>query len=219
MKPVQLLLLSAVLLPAGLLTGCGGAVSLRVKPALVKALPVETRIDLLDAENAMFASIDAVDESKETLEQAEAELDASDDRIDEARAQKKKAQKGNDAAAADIAELAINEARERQKFLKVDLKVLEGDLHVKEAELDAARGRFELARAQAVKKVNLDGSQKLKLEEFQAQVDKLDARVAKVKESATALRGVADTQRQSWTESRNALSHATGGAQGSTWVE
>jgi chromosome segregation ATPase len=207
------------LVMVAVLAGCGGPVSLRVKSKLVKALPVESRIDLLDSENALFAAIDNVDETRDALETAEADYDAAGDRIGEAKDQRKKAHEAKDSGAQDVAELAIVEAEQRKNYLKVQLKVLRKDLELAEAELDVARGRNELSKAEAVKKAALDGSQKLKVEEFEAQVAKLEERVKAMHDKADALRQEADTQKQTWTDSRAALAKASGGAQGSAWVE
>jgi hypothetical protein len=206
-------------LTLGAMVACGGPVSLRVKPSLVKALPVESRIDLLDAENALFAAIDSLDEARDDVENAEAESDAAGDRIDEAKDQRKKAREAKDSGASDVAELAIAEAQERKKYLKVQLRVLHKDVEGREADLDVARARYELARAQAVKKAALDGSQKMKVEDYEAQVAKLEERAKAVHDKADAMRQDAETQKQSWTDSRAALAKASGGAQGSTWVE
>lgn len=198
---------------------CAGPIKERVKPDLVKALPVESRIELLDAENGLFAAIDALDEARGDLGDAEQEADAADDRIDEAKDQRKKASKEGDATAQSIAELAIAEAKARKEYLHVQLKVLRGAVKVKECELDAARGRYELAKAHEVKRVNLEGAEKLKVEDFDAQVQKLEDRVKAAQAEVDQARADIEPDKKAWDDSRQALAHATGGAQGSAFVE
>ena len=201
------------------LWGCSGAVKDRVKPDLVRALPMESRIELLDAENGLFASIDGVDEAHNDVEDAEQELDQADDRIDEAKDQRKKAKKEGDANAESVAELAITEAKARKEYLKQWLKVLHAIVKEKEGELDASRGRYELAKAKEVKRVNLDGSEKLKVETFEDQVARLDDRVKNLQADVDAVKQSADDQKKAWDDSRSELAKATGGAQGSAFVE
>jgi peptidoglycan hydrolase CwlO-like protein len=211
-------LATAVLVLLGL-CACSGPIKERVKPDLVRALPMESRIELLDAENALFAAVDGVDEAKSLVEDAQHESDQADDRIDEAKDQRKKAKKDGDANAESIAELAIVEAKARKDFLKVEAKALRGMVHVREAELDVARGRYELAKAREVKRVNLDGSEKLKVEAFEAQVERLEERVKNLQADVDGIRSGGDEQKKAWDDSRAELARATGGAQGSAFVE
>lgn len=210
---------TALLAGLVLLGGCAGPIKERVKPDLVKALPMESRIELLDAENGLFAAIDALDEARSDLSDAEQAADAAGERIDEAKDQRKKASKEGNATGESIAELAITEAKARKDFLQVQLKVLRAQVHVKECELDAARGRYELAKAKEVKRVNLEGAEKLKVEDFEAQVQKLDDRVKQAQADADQAKSDAETEKKAWDDSRQALAHATGGAQGSAFVE
>ena len=201
------------------LWGCSGPVKERVKPDLVRALPMESRIELLDAENSLFAAIDGVDEAHNDVEDAQQELDQADERIDEAKDQRKKASKEGDANGATIAELAITEAKARKDYLKQWIKVLRALVKEKEGELDASRGRYELAKAKEVKRVNLDGSEKLKVEVFEDQVTRLDDRVKDLQAKADEIKTVADEEKKAWDDSRSELAKATGGAQGSAFVE
>jgi chromosome segregation ATPase len=201
------------------LAGCAGPVSTRVKPDLVKALPVESRIELLDAENALFASIDALDAARDGLEDAERQADLADGNVDEAKDQRKRARDTHDATAESVAELAITEANARKQFLKFQQKVLRATLKVREAELDAARGRYELSKAKEVKRVALQGTEALKVDAYEAQVQRLDDRVKAIAADEGAVRADADARKKEWDDARAQLAKATGGAQGSAFVE
>lgn len=198
---------------------CAGPVSTRVKPALVQALPVESRIELLDAENALFAAVDAQDAARDALEEAERQAEQAGANVDEARAQRKHAREAHDAAAESVADLAITEAEARAQFLKVQRKVLRAGLKRADAELDAARGRYELAKAREVKRVALQGTESLKLEAYEAQVQRLDERVKAVAGDEEAVRADAQAKKKEWDQAREQLARATGGAQGSAFVE
>ncbi|MBS2031324.1 MAG: hypothetical protein JST54_25720 [Deltaproteobacteria bacterium] len=201
------------------LCGCSGAVKEHVKPDLVRALPMESRIELLDAENGLFAAIDGVDEAHNDVEDAQEQIDQADELVDAAKDQKKKAKKEGDANGESIAELAITEAKARKDYLKQWIKVLRAIVKEKEGELDASRGRYELAKAKEVKRVNLDGSEKLKVEVFEDQVTRLDDRVKDLQAKADEVKSAADEQKKVWDDSRSELAKATGGAQGSAFVE
>jgi chromosome segregation ATPase len=202
-----------------LVCACGGNVGLKVKDKMLKQLSVEARIDLLDPENSMFAAIDMVDQAHDELENAEEEYEAANDRINEAKEQRSKAKEAKDSNAVDVAELAIEEAKQHKSYIKAEMKVLRKIIEVREAELDVAHAKFELARANAVKAASIEGSEKLKIEDFQAQVDKLDEKAKKRQEDADAVKAEADDQKKTWLDSREALAKASGGAQGSAWVQ
>jgi len=210
---------SAYLLLGVALAACAGPIKERVKPDLVKELPMESRIELLDAENGLFGAIDEVDDARSNLEDGEAAVDQAGDRIDEAKDQRKKASKEHDDAGVQVAELAITEAKAHESFAKLQVKVLRAEVREKEGELDVARGRYELAKAREVKRVNLQGSQKLKVEDFENQVGRLEDRLKKLQAEEDAQKAVANEQKKAWDDSRDALARATGGAQGSAFVE
>jgi hypothetical protein len=199
-----------------LLPGCG---LLRVDDSAVQRLPLESKLDLIEAENDLFIAVDAVDEAANRVIETKEDYKKADTAIDEAGEALSQAEQAKDQKLIDISKLSVTEGRQHRDFLSVQEDVLWAQLDVEKAKLELARGRYEKARAQAVKKANVEGAQKIKLEDYDKQVAELEATVKKrqadvVKESAAAekVRGV-------WYATRRNLSSKTGGGQGSPWVE
>ncbi|MGI5861781.1 MAG: hypothetical protein ACOX6T_06940 [Myxococcales bacterium] len=199
-----------------LLAGCGLH---RVDPAAVKALPLEARLDLLEAENELFIAVDAVDEASFRLEDAREAYRSADDRIDEAKAALGQAEKGKDPHLIEVARLAVQAAKEREAFLDVWRDVEAARLDVEKARLELAQVRFERTKALAVKRANIAGAEKLDLEDYDAAVADLEEEVKQREEEARLAEEGAGKARSRWQATRKLLAQKTGGGQGSPWVE
>ena len=97
-----------LLLTLPLLAACGPRYGMRVPDDMVKKLPYETRIELLEAENALALAIDKVD-------QASSEIVRARDNIRRARSRAKAAEseldKAEDSVSKEVAQLTIDEAQ------------------------------------------------------------------------------------------------------------
>lgn len=198
------------------LAGCG---LLRVDEAAVGRLPLEAKLDLIEAENDLFIAIDAVDEAANKVLETREDYKNADNRIGEAKEALKNAELAKDPKLIEIGRLSVQESKDRQQFLSAWEDVMWAMLDVEKAKLDLAKGRYEKTRAQSVKKANVEGAQKIKVEDFDRQVQKLEAAVKSETARAQARNTAAEKVRGTWYATRRVLAGKTGGAQGSPWVE
>lgn len=199
-----------------LLAGCGLA---HVDAAAVKALPLEARLDLLEAENELFIAVDAVDEASFRLQDAREAYRSADERIDEAEAALEQAEKGKEPHLIEVAQLAVQAAEEREAFLDVWRDVEAARLEVEKARLELAQVRFERTKALAVKRANIAGAEKLDLDAYEPAVAGLEQEVKQREEEARLAEEGAGEARLRWHATRRLLAQKTGGGQGSPWVE
>jgi len=168
-----------------LLPGCG---LLRVDDSAVQRLPLESKLDLIEAENDLFIAVDAVDEAANRVIETKEDYKKADNAISEAGEALSQAEQAKDQKLIDISRLSVTESRQRRDFLDSWEDVMWAQLDVEKAKLELARGRYEKARAQAVKKANVEGAQKIKIEDYDRQVAELEATVKKrVADAAKAL--------------------------------
>ena len=199
-----------------LLAGCGFA---HVDAAAVKALPLEARLDLLEAENELFIAVDAVDEASFGLQEARDEYRDAGRRIDEAESALEQAEARKDERLLEIARLSVQAAEQREDFLDVWRDVQAAGLDARRARLDLAQARFERTKAAAVKRANIDGAEKIDLEDFDAAIASLEKRVEAREQDAKQEAEAAEKVRATWQATRQLLAEKTGGGQGSPWVE
>ncbi len=205
-----------VLAPLVVLAGCGLK---RISPDIVQRLPVEAKIQLLEAENDLYIAIDRHDEAVDRALHTRDELRRARDRIGEAKDARKRAREGGDAREIEVADLSVEEAYQKRDWLDDWVEVQWDYAAAEEASLEAARARFERAKASLAKKANVEGSEKLSSEAFENQVRKLEARAKEKLAEADAERKKAEESRTKWNTTRRALAQKTGGALGSPWVE
>ena len=199
-----------------LLAGCGLT---RVDEAAVGRLPLEAKLDLIEAENDLFIAIDAVDEAANRLGETRDDYHNADNRIAEAKESLKQAEIANDPKLIEVGKLSVQESKDRKDFLDSWVDVMAAMLDVEKSKLDLARARYERNRAQAVKKANVEGAQKITLADFDKQVAGLEADVKSQLAKAQAQNAAAEKVRGTWYATRRVLAGKTGGAQGSPWVE
>jgi chromosome segregation ATPase len=199
------------------LIGCGPSVSVRVKRESVMALPVESRIDLLEAENELYGAVDELDDAEQAVEDAREGVRRASRRIDEAEKNRDKA--GHDPKDREIAELAVQEAKLHRDFQETAVDQAERQLDVVRARLLVAEAIFERTEAEAVKKANAKGASDLKLKDFDEQIQRLEARVKSKKADLAKGQAEEDKARKAWSSASRKLADMTGGAQGSVWVE
>jgi hypothetical protein len=209
----HLLLLAA----AGLcLGGCGPAYGRRVPDDLLKKLPYESRIDLLEAENNLAVAIDRVDESenevqraRENIRRAKERRSAADDEVG----------KATDDVSREVAKLAEDEADARVDYLKARQKMNVRNVDIEKLSLRCAFAEFEVARLQVARKAKVEGSEKLSPEDFDLQVktckEDVAARHQDLKEQEQELAKAKDD----WEQKKTALAKKTFDARASPYVE
>jgi hypothetical protein len=190
-----------------------------VDESAVARLPLESKLDLIEAENDLFIAIDSVDEATNRLGETRDDYHNADNRIAEAKEALKNAEQANDPKLIEIGKLSVQESKDRKDFLDSWVDVMSAMLDVERVKLELARARYEKNRAQAVKKANVEGAQKITVADFDKQVAGLEADVKKALEKAQAQNVAAEKVRGTWYATRRVLASKTGGAQGSPWVE
>ena len=204
---------------ATLLAACGPSVSLRVEQRSIKDLPLESRLDLLDAENDLFSAVDRRDDMEAAIEDARAAVHKADGRVDEADHNLDQAKDRKDQGGIDVGKLAVQEAKAHRTVQEWELKFAHKDLDVAEAQLLVAEARFEKSKAEVAKKAKAPGAAELKLPDFDKQVDRLQLHVKDVQKEADKTRKAAEKDQAKWQALSRQLSELTGGAQGSAWVQ
>jgi hypothetical protein len=210
MKP--LLLLPSLLL----LAACGPRYGMRVPDEMVKKLPYETRIELLEAENDLAVAIDKAD-------QASSEIGRARDNIRRARSRAKAAEqeldRAEDAISKEVAKLTIEEAESRVEYLRARQHLNVSLLEVEQLALRCAFARFELARVSAARKAKVAGSEELDPKNFEAQVAECDASVKEERASLGGNTTDEKTAREAWEAKKAALAKKTFDARTSPYVE
>jgi hypothetical protein len=198
------------------LVGCG---LMRVDESAVQRLPLESKLDLIEAENDLFIAVDAVDEAATRVLETREDERKADNAVSEAYEALKQAEQAKDPRLVEIGKLSVTEGKQRMDFLSAQEDVMWARLDVEKAKLELARARYEKSRAQAVKKANVKGAQSIKVEDFDKQVKEYEATVKKRMDSAAKEAAAAEKVRGVWYATRKSLSSKTGGGQGSPWVE
>ena len=199
-----------------LASGCAGV---QVDPRSVDRLPLEVKLDLIEAENEMFMAVDALDEQGAKALDAREQYRRSTDRIQEAKEVLDQAGRSKDKKQQEVAQLALKESRERREFLDLWSDVQFALLDVEKARLEASRARLERTKAKAVKKANVPGAEKIDPAQFDKAVAKAEAEVKLASDRADQKKAGAEKLRGGWMNTRRDLALRTGGGQGSPWVQ
>jgi len=200
-------------------SACGPSVSLRVEERSLRDLPLESRLDLLDAENDLFAAIDRRDDAEQVIDDAKVAYHRADQRVAEAESNLDQARRRKDAAGIEVGKLAIQEAKAHRRVQDWEVDLARDALDVEEARLLVAQARFERAKAEVARKAKTPGAAELKLKDFDRQVEEMQKHVKDVQQDAEKERKKSEKDRQKWLALSHQLSEMTGGAQGSPWVQ
>lgn len=205
-----------LLLTLPLLAACGPRYGMRVPDEMVKKLPYETRIELLEAENDLALAIDKVD-------QASSEILRARDNIRRARSRAKAAEdeldRAEDNVSKEVAQLTIEEAEARVEYLRARQHLNVSLLDVEQLALRCAFSRFELARVTAARKSKVEGSEELDPKEFEAQVAECDAAVKEERAGLGSDNAEEKAAREAWEVKKAALAKKTFDARTSPYVE
>jgi hypothetical protein len=198
------------------LSGCGPKYSRGVPKKLVEKLPYESRIELLEAENDLAVAVDRVDEARnEVLRTREAIRRARDRRGDVGR----EMGRSTDDLSREVARLAMDEADARVDYLRSRQEVNVRETDIDELSLRCAYARFESSRLQVARKAKIEGSERLKQEDFDNDVKRCDAEVAEMKKSLAERNKRAGEFKTKWDAKRSELARKTFDARASPYVE
>ncbi len=211
------LLRSALAAVALLASGCGPKYALRVPDDVVKNLPFETRIELLEAENELAVAIDRRDESQNEILRARDHLRRGKERL---RAAKDEVGNAEDAVSKEVAALAVAEAEARVTYLRAQQEVNVRRLDIEELALRCAVARYEQSRLEAARKAKVEGSEGLDPKKFEGQVTSCDEEVAALRAELKAEeQAEADAAKVAWEKEKTALAKKTFDARASPYVE
>lgn len=205
-----------LLIALPLLAACGPRYGMRVPDEMVKKLPYETRVELLEAENDLALAIDKVDE-------ASSEITRARDNIRRARSRAKAAEseldRAEDTVSKEVAKLTIDEAEARVEYLRARQHLNVALLDVEQLALRCAFSRFELARLTAARKTKVQGSEELDPKKFEAQVSECEAAVKEERAGLGANSSEEKAAREAWETKKAALAKKTFDARTSPYVE
>ncbi len=203
----------------GLLTvgaACGGHYNTKVPDDMVRQLPYENKIDLLEAENDLFIAYDKVDET-------ENEVTRTRDQIRRAKRAEGIASdevgQSKDPATREIAQLTVEEVRARIEYLRARQTLNVQAVEVEEVARQCAVARYQLARLLAVRKAKVKGSEGYKPEDFERQAKACEAEVADRKKSLKPDQELLTKTRTEWEKRKEVLAKRTFDARASPFVE
>lgn len=213
--PMRVALLAVPTL-AALLCGCGPKYNLGVPKEVVGRLPYESRIDLLEAENALAVAVDKVDESENEVLRTRESLRRARSRLESAKNEQWKAR---DQISQEVAKLAVEEAEARLEYLRRRQELNVQNREIEELAFRCAYARFEKSRLDVARKAKVEGSEKLKPEEFDQQVKQCDAEVVQRRKETGDNQQRAEKAKGAWEEKRVAFAKKTFDARASPYVE
>ncbi len=193
--------------------------SLRVGRDSIRALPGEERLELLDAENDLFAAIDRRDDALQALDDAEDSYGKTGKLLASAQQELNKARDENDQQGVTVGKLAVEEARAHRSYADRAIDLEHDELDVASAFVLVAEAQFEKAKAEAVVRAKVKGASGIVVAKFEAQVKHFQKRAKSIEADLKSDTKSADAIRARWTTLSHQLSDQTGGAQGSPWVE
>ena len=199
-----------------LAAGCSSRYGAKVPDSLVRQLPYENKIDLLEAENDLFIAYDKVDEAenevsrtRDQLRRAKRAEGLASDEVGQAR----------DPASKEIAQLTVEEVRARIDYLRARQTLNVQNQDVEEVARQCAVARYQLARLLAVRKAKVPGSESYKPEDFERQVKACDAEVADRKKGEKPDEERVARARADWEKRKEVLARRTFDARASPFVE
>ena len=195
---------------------CGGRYTTKVPDDLVRQLPYENKIDLLEAENDLFIAYDRVDETenevtrtRDQIRRAKHAEGIASDEVGQAK----------DQATKDVAVLTVEEVRARIDYLRARQNINVQLREVEEVARQCAVARYQLARLLAVRKAKLKGSESYKPEDFERQAKSCDAEVADRKKGMSRDEATLTKTRTDWEKRKEVLAKRTFDARASPYVE
>lgn len=210
---------SVTLLVAAGLAACGSDPRLRVDGSVLERISVENRLLLFDAENELDIAIDDRDQLLEELRALDGRRRATLERREDTERDARRFRDDGDAARAEIAELRGQAAEAQLDHLEARQRATTVRLERQARVLVVAEARFELAKARLVKRNNVPGAADLRIEDFEAQVDKYRERVDAFDERLAEAEARVSEREAAWSMAATRLRQASRGAYGSRWLD
>lgn len=198
------------------LSACSGAYGRRVPDDVVERLPYESRIELLESENALAVALDRVDEANGEITRARDGLRRAKSRQEEAEDEVDRAE---DDVSRGVAKLAVEESQARVIHLRARQHLNVEREEIEQLALRCAYARFELARLAAARKAKVEGSEKLEPSDFEKQAETCEARVKEARKELSEPEAEEQAARKTWNEKRAALSQKTFDGKASPFIE
>jgi hypothetical protein len=205
-----------VLVVWSLAAGCGPRYSRQVPQELVKKLPYEVRIELLEAENDLGVAVDRADEAENEIVRTRAALRRARDRKSAAE---REVGQANDQVSRDVARLAVDEAEGRINHLRARQEANVAILERDRLALQCAWARYELAKLNAARKAKVEGAERLDLKAYEEQPKQCDAEVVNRQLRVTEENKRAEAAKAAWEEKKTVLAKKTFDARASPYVE
>lgn len=201
----------------GVMSAC--ASSKRVDGSVLEKLTIENRLLLFEAENELNIAVDSRYQVVDEIEQMKVDIEKAKEKLAVARRDEDLFAKKGDSERATLAALRAESQLTRIRYLEARLSWARERLEVEDKRLDVALAEFELAKARLVKKNNVPGASKIKVEKFEAQVDRLEAKAEAADKSVEKALVRLTEREEAWIQASRALQEASGGAFGSRWLD
>ncbi len=202
-----------------LAASCGADPRLRVDEGVLDRLGIENKLLLFDAENELDIAVDDRDQVLDALASLTSERQAAEAERSVAERDVGVFRDKGDQSRARIAALRIEAAKARIDHIDAKRQVELVRLEQQERALVVARAGFELAKARLVKRTNVPGAEGLKLEDFEAQLERTQERMSELDERVAAAEAEAAQRELAWSRASAALRDQSGGAFGSRWLD
>lgn len=199
-----------------LFLGPGACGPKRLPSDLLQRLPYETRIELLEAENDLAIAIDKRDEAENEVSRTRDALRRAKARLSDAEDEEGAAK---DPVSREVATLAVQEAEARVAYLRARQEVNVEALDTEEVAFDCARDKFELARLNAARKGKVQGSESFSPKDFEADVARCEAALARERGRLKEKDQRAKAAREEWEKKKAQLAKKTFDARASPYVE
>jgi chromosome segregation ATPase len=209
----------AIFCSALFLIACASGPRKRVDGKVLEKLTIENRLLLFDAENELNIAVDARYQVLDEIEQIKIDIDRAKEKLQVAERDEDLFRDKKNAEKAEIAALRAETQKTRIRYLDARLDWARKRLDVENEKLDVARAEFELAKARLVKKNNVPGASKLKVEDFEKQVQKFEDRVESADAAVEKALEKLSQREEAWVIASQALQEATGGALGSRFLD
>jgi chromosome segregation ATPase len=201
------------------MTACASAPSKRVDGKVLEKLTIENRLLLFDAENELNIAIDARYQVVDEIDAIKEDIDRAKQKLQTARRDEKSFSGKGDGEQARIAGLRADAQKQRIRYLDARLDWARERLDVEDRRLVVAKAEFELAKARLVKKNNVPGASRIKIEDFTAQVEKYKSKVEDADEDVERALTRLSEREEAWIAASQTLQEASGGALGSRWLD
>lgn len=197
--------------------GCG--LTHTVDRDLLQTISVEYKLSLFDAENEVSIAVDERDRLQREILQVKEDLARVERQIVDAESDYQRAVEKGVQDRARLAEQAAAVYELKAEYLEEHIDYLREELRVQDAFINVALAKFELAKAQLVKKNNVRGADSIDLADFEAQVSDAVAAAKEAKDSLNVDFAEVEKAKNTWLAARDELSKASGGGVGSAWAE